>query len=400
VSWAAPVAIGLLLAAGLPRLVWGSPAQRALATAMCSAAVVLVLELDVVRRPLLERGLVPLGALLQCLAITLGAAAAYAMARQVAPEPGRRALSPAAVGVPVALLQCLLFAASGVGAGPSAGALFSDHLDRPAVVVLWLVTAAAAAAAGAVLLPLLRRYGPGLALRRSRFAAGATFVGAVLVGVAGLAMGARLALLVTGQPDAAALVAVAVPLAPLGLAVVAVGVLGVRAATALDPVLRWGRAHLALHRLGGLAGELAAAAPEWGVSSVDDRWSARNPADQLYRRVIAVRDASWTLLGSLDDDAPLERAAEFAAARTGGGRPAAALAEACWLRAAVRERARAGRPSGPRATQFPQRTPEPPGSVDDEAAFLVAVARAWRSPLTAEFLAGSGDDRHSALSAG
>jgi len=299
--------------------------------------------------------------------------------------------------VPVVLLQCLLFGVSGVAGRPVAGALFLDGVDRPAVVLLWLVTAGAAAAAGAVLLPLLRRYGPALALRRSRFAVACTFTGAVLVGFGGLATGVRMVLRAAHWPAAAGLVGGAVPLAPLGLAVVAVGVLAVRAATLLDPVLHWGRAHLALLRLAGLAAELAAAAPEWAISSVADRWSVRNPAGQLYRRVIAIRDASWTLLGSLDGDAPLERAAEFAAGRVGPGRPEAALAEACWLREAVRKRARAGRPSGPRATQFPQRPPEPPGSVDDEAAFLVAVARAWSSPLIAEFLGG---DRHSALSAG
>jgi hypothetical protein len=397
-SWAGPVAIGLLLAAGLPRLVSGSPSQRALATALCSSATVLAVELDVVQRPLAGLGLVPFSALVQCLGVTAAAAAGYALARQVAPEPLRPVLSPAAAGLPVALLQCVLFAVAGVADRPSTGRLFLDHVDRPAVVLLWVVTAAAAAAAGAVLLPLLRHYGPGLPLLRSRFAVACTFAGAVVVGFAGAAAGAQLVLRAAGWPGVARVVAEASPLAPLGLAVVAVGVLTARAATALDPVLRWCRDHRALRGLAGLAAELSAATPEWAVSSVEDRWSVRNPAGQLYRRVIAIRDASWTLLGALDGDAPLERAAEFARSRAGAGPEAAALAEACWLREALRERAGAARTADPRPAQFPEPSPEPPGSLDDEAALLVAVARAWSSPLIAEFLdAGA---HHSALRAG
>jgi hypothetical protein len=189
----------------------------------------------------------------------------------------------------------------------------------------------------------------------------------------------------------ARLVAGATPLAPAGLAVVAVGVLAVRVSTALDPLRRWLRAHRAVRRLAGLAAELRAATPEWAASSVEDHWSLRDPSGRLYRTVIAIRDASATLLGALDGDAPLERAAAFARARCGPGVPAAALAEACWLRLALRQRAATPRPADSVAAQFPERTAEPPGSLDDEAAFLVAVARSWSSPLVAEFLDGAGD---------
>jgi hypothetical protein len=390
-GWAAPVAAGLLLVAGLPRLVWGSPAQRALAAALCCSAGVLVVELDAVQDLLARLGLVPLGALVQCLATTGAAAAAYAVARQVAPQAQRPRPSPAVAALPVALLQCVLFAASGAADRPPTGTLFLDGFDRPAVMLLWAVTAAAAGAAGAVLLPLLRRHGPALPRLRSRIAVACTFAGAVVVGFAGIAMGAQLVLRAAGWPGAARLVAGATPLAPAGLALVAVGVLAVRAAAALDPARRWYRAHRALGELAGLAGELRTATPEWAATSVADRWSVRDPSGRLYRRVIGIRDASTTLLGALDGDAPLERAAAFARARCGPGPAAAALAEACWLREALRRRAAAQRPADPRPAQFPARAAEPPGSLDDEAAFLVAVARAWSSPLVAEFLAGTGD---------
>jgi len=73
----------------------------------------------------------------------------------------------------------------------------------------------------------------------------------------------------------------------------------------------------------------------------------------------------------------------------------AALAEACWLRYAIEARARGARPPGQGAAQFPDRVPEPPGSLSEEADFLVAVARAWRDPLVEEFLAGCfPDDCH------
>src|SRR4051794_27805753 len=183
-SWAGPVAIGLLLAAGLPRLVWGSPAQRALAAALCCSAAVLAVELEAVQRGLAALGLVAFSALGQCLATTAAAAAAYAVARQVAPEPERPRVSPVAAALPVALLQCVLFAVSGVAERPPTGTPFLDAVDRPAVVLLWAVTAAAAGAAGAVLLPLLRRHGPALPLLRSRFAVACTFAGAVVVGLA------------------------------------------------------------------------------------------------------------------------------------------------------------------------------------------------------------------------
>jgi hypothetical protein len=397
-GWAGPVAVGLLLAAGLPRLVRGSPAQRALATALCSSAVVLALEPDVVQRSLGGPGAAPFAALAQCLGITVASAAAYAMARQVAPGAPRPALSPAAAGLPVGLAQCLLFAASGTADRPLAGPLFHAGADRPAVVALWLLTAAAAGAAGAVLVPLLLRHGPGLPLLRSRFAAACTVAGAVVVGFAGVAAGAQLVLRATGRPGAAEALTGAAPLAPLGLAVVAVGVLTARTVTALDPVRRWWRAHRALHRLAGLAAELATAVPEWAATSVEDRWTLRDPAGRLYRRVIAIRDASWTLLGALDDDPARQRAAEFARTRLGAGPAAAALAEACWLHAALRARVAEPRRREPRPVQFPGRHPEPPGSVDDEAAALVAVARAWSSPLVAEFLDRA--DHHAAWRAG
>jgi hypothetical protein len=396
-----PVAIGLLLVAGLPRLVWGSPSQRALATGLCSSAVVLALEVDAVQGPLAGLGAAAYAPLLQCLGVTLAAAAALAMVRQVSPMPLHPTVSPAVVGVPLALLQCLLYAASGVADEPATGRLFLDHTDRPAVVLLWLVTAAGPVAAGAFLLPLLRVHGPALALRRSRFAVACTFAGLVVVGFAGLAMGAQLLLRAAQWPGLGRMVAAATPLAPAGLALVAVGVLVVRAATALDPVVHWGRAHLALRRLDALARELVSAAPEWAVSSVENRWAVRNPGGQLYHRVIAIRDASWTLLGSLDGDVPLDRAAEFATARVGGGPGSAALAEACWLRYAVEVRARGERPAGPQPAQFPERLAEPPGSVDDEAGFLVAVARMWSTPMVEEFVDGltadHSADRHSPL---
>jgi len=81
-------------------------------------------------------------------------------------------------------------------------------------------------------------------------------------------------------------------------------------------------------------------------------------------------------------------AVDFARSRRGPGdeRAVAALAEACWLHYAIEARARGAHPSGPGGAQFPERVPEPPGSLSEEADFLVAVARAWGDPLVGEFL--------------
>lgn len=389
VSWLWTVAVALLLLAGLPRLVWGSPSQRALATGLCSAAIGLTLELDGVEALLAGAGWGQLGTLLQCLAVTLGAAAALGMARQVSPTPLRPQLSPAVAGLPVAALQCALFALADVPAEPVTGRFFVDHADRPAVLALWLVTAAAAVAAGVVLLPVLGRYAPGLELHRARFAVECTVAGLAVAGIGGLATAVELAARLLGRPDVMALAMTGTPLIPIGLAVVAVGVLTGRVLTAVFPLVRWVSAHLALRRLDRLAEELVAAAPEWGISTVEDRWALRNPAGQLYRRVIAIRDVSWTLLGQVDN-AVVGRAMEFARARAGfaGEDAVAALAEACWLRYAVKVRHSGARPPHAGPAHFPERIPEPAGSLHEEAAFLVAVARMWRHPLVEEFLRG------------
>jgi hypothetical protein len=387
VSWVGAVAVALLLLAGLPRLVWGSRSQRALATALCGAALATALEFDEVEQLLAGRGLAAFGTLLQCLFVTLAAGAAFGMAKQVSPTPLRPRISPAAAGLPVAAVQGLLFGLSGVAGAPPTGSLFIDHVGRPAVVALWLVTAAGPVAAGAVLLPVLCRYAPGLPQRRARFAVDCTVAGSVAVGLAGLAMGLQLVAVGIGRADLAAVAAAAAPLAPVGLAVVACGVLAVRVVTTFTPLLRWLSSHRALRKLDGLAAELVAAAPEWDVSTVEDRWAVRNPGDQLYRRVIAIRDASWTLFGLVDNEV-ITRALDFARSRAGfaGEAAVAALAEACWLRYAVEARARGAQPFDATAAHFPERIPEPPGSLHEEAAFLVGLARMWRHPLVDEFL--------------
>ncbi|HZG92268.1 MAG TPA: DUF6545 domain-containing protein, partial [Pseudonocardia sp.] len=138
-----------------------------------------------------------------------------------------------------------------------------------------------------------------------------------------------------------------------------------------------------------LAHRLAEAAPEWGISSVADRRTLRDPGGRLYRRVIAMRDASWTLVGLAEDGAVIERAQDFARSRAGpaGDEAVAVLAEACWLRYAVEAAARGARPVDADAARFPERVPEPAGSLREEAAFLVAVARLWYDPRVEEFLA-------------
>ena len=386
-AWIGAVAVALLLLAGLPRLVWGSRSQRALATALCAAAAVLTLELDGVEQLLADHGHAAYRTLVQCLFVTVAAAAAFGMAKQVSPTPLCPPISPAAAGLPVAAVQGLLFGASGVSASASTGTFFLDHGQRPAVVALWLVTAATPAAAGVVLVPVLWRYAPGVPQRRARFAVECTVAGAVVVGLAGLAMGLQLLATAAGRADLAAAAGNAAQLAPIGLGIVACGVLGVRVATALTPILRWFGSHRALRRLDVLATELVAAAPEWGISSVEDRWAVRNPADQLYRRVIAIRDASWTLFG-LVDNTVLTRALDFARSRAGfaGEQAVAALVEACWIRYAMRARAGGVRPFGADAAHFLERVAEPPGSLRSEAAFLVGVARLWRHPLVEEFV--------------
>jgi hypothetical protein len=199
-----------------------------------------------------------------------------------------------------------------------------------------------------------------------------------------------------GSPALDRVGAAAEPLAPVGLGVVAVGVLGTRLLTAAAPLARWFGDHRALRRLEPLARHLAAAAPEWGISSVADRRTLRDPAGRLYRRVIAVRDASWTLVGLAEDGAVIERAQDFARARAGqaGDEAVAVRAEACWLRYAVEAAARGARPVDADDARFPERVPEPAGSLREEAAFLVAVARMWHDPRVEEFLADPPAHRH------
>ncbi|WP_214407318.1 DUF6545 domain-containing protein [Pseudonocardia lacus] len=387
-SWPTLAAAALLLVAGLPRLVWGSPSQRALATALCSCAVVLLLELDEVEDLLVPSGLTGPATLAQCLYVTLAAAAAFGMARQVSPTPLRPRVSAAAIGVPIAVVQCLLYAASGVHGAPPTHTVFPDHADDPAALGLWVVTAAGPVAAAAVLLPVLRAFGPGLDRLRGRVAVACTFAGLVLVAFAGATMAAQLVVAALGLPGAQRLGVAGTPLAPVGLAVIATGVLAGRALAIVQAVDGWFRAHLALRRLDGLARELGAAVPEWGVTTVEHRWAVREPAGQLYRRVIAIRDASWTLYGMVEGGVAVDCAVDFARSRRGvvGEQEVAALAEACWLRYAIEARARGRRPPGPGAAHFPERVPEPPGSLAEEADFLVAVARVWRDPLIEEFL--------------
>ncbi|MCO1656889.1 DUF6545 domain-containing protein [Pseudonocardia humida] len=387
--WPTVVAAALLLAAGLPRLVWGSPSQRALATALCSCAVVLLLELDEVEDLLGPAGLAGPATLAQCLYVTLAAAAAFGMARQVSPTPLRPRVSAAVIGVPIGVLQCALFAVSGLPGAPPTHAQFPEHVHDPAVLGLWAVTAAGPVAAAAVLLPVLRAFGPGLDRLRGRVAVACTFAGLVLVAFAGATMAAQLVVAAVGLPGVERLGAAGAPLAPTGLAVIAAGVLAGRVLAVVQAIRGWVGAHLALRRLDGLARELGAAVPEWGVTTVEHRWAVRKPAGQLYRRVIAIRDASWTLFGVVEGGFAMECADGFARSRRGslGEQAVAVLAEACWLRYAIEARARGARPPGPGAAHFPERVPEPPGSLSEEADFLVAVARAWRDPLIDEFLA-------------
>jgi hypothetical protein len=387
-SWPTVGAAALLLIAGLPRLVWGSPSQRALATALCSCAVVLLLELDEVEDLLAPTGLTGLATLAQCLYVTLAAAAAFGMARQVSPTPLRPRVSAAVIGVPIGVLQCLLYAVSGVHDSPPTHTVFPDHVDDPAALGLWVVTAAGPVAAATVLLPVLRAFGPGLDRLRGRVAVACTFAGLVLVAFAGATMAAQLVLAAAGWPGVERLGAAGAPLAPTGLAVIASGVLAGRALALAQAAAGWCRAHLALRRLGGLARELETAVPEWGVTTLGHRWAVRKPAGQLYRRVIAIRDASWTLYGVVEGGVAVDCAVDFARSRRGSAdeHAGAALAEACWLRYAIAARARGARPQGHSAAHFPERVPEPPGSLSEEADFLVAVARAWRDPLIEEFL--------------
>jgi hypothetical protein len=320
--------------------------------------------------------------------VTLAAAAAFGMAQQVSPTPLRPGLSAAVVGVPIAVLQCALYAASGVHGAAPTHALFPDHADDPAALGLWVVTAAGPVAAAAVLLPVLRAFGPGLDRLRGRVAVACTFAGLVLVAFAGATAAAQLVLAAAGWPGVERLGAAGAPLAPTGLAVIASGVLAGRALALAQAARGWCRAHLALRRLDGLARELGEAVPEWGATTVEHRWAVRKPAGQLYRRVIAIRDASWTLYGVVEGGVAVDCAVDFARSRRGpvDEQSVAALAEACWLRYAIEARARGARASGHGGAQFPERVPEPPGSLSEEADFLVAVARAWRDPLVGEFL--------------
>lgn len=172
-------------------------------------------------------------------------------------------------------------------------------------------------------------------------------------------------------------------LSSAGLTLIAAGFIAPRLATAVDRPRRWLSAQIAVRRLSALADELAEAAPEWALRGDRTPTSLRDPSIRLYRQVILIRDASWTLLGSVDD-ALIAEAVTFARRWAGSDneQAVAALAEACWLSHAVRVR-RSGHGTPPHGDQdlviLDRASDEAIGSLDDEADFLVAVAGAWRN---------------------
>jgi len=124
------------------------------------------------------------------------------------------------------------------------------------------------------------------------------------------------------------------------------------------------------------------------------RWQLRHSITRLYHVIIGIRDASWSMLGRVDDDI-VAAAIEFAGQHHGKQDEVAlaSLAEACWLSYAVRvweppvnDTPLSPRPETVADPQFLRRSDhEPLGSIEEELAFLGPLADAWRDPLLIEF---------------
>lgn len=388
--WLDVVPLAALLAAGLPRLAAHSPRQRALAGAFVAAALALALESDLVETAVTTGTGSTILVFIQCLAVTAAAAATYGLARRVSLAPLFQPVPPLAAAAPVALCQGVLLYLADTTAAPPTHDFFLAHAHQPQIVGLWCVTTGAAGAAGALLLLVVRQYGPGMAGRGLRFASRCIQLGVLLLIPAALLRGAQVLVATADAADAdAAEIHLADPaLAPAGLTLIAVGVLAARSVPLLKPLERWFSAHRALRRLSRLAAELIAAAPEWGDATEASAWSLRDPSGQLYLKVILIRNASFSLWGGYTDDALIGQALAFAQDRVASGRytDMLAVAEACWLRAAINNRARGTEPNTAEV-EFGDRGPAgPAGSLRDDTAFLLAVERTWSGPLVEEFL--------------
>lgn len=147
----------------------------------------------------------------------------------------------------------------------------------------------------------------------------------------------------------------------------------------------WIAAHVVRWRLHMLAGHLQTATPELDRNRIRG-WTPRDPEVQLHYRIITMRDAEWALLGFVDEKvaAAAWRAAKESC-RGADSREVQALATACVLHLAIRARA-AGKIPVISKIEFPQMLADGPlRSIWQEAADLLAIQRAWDSPVALTF---------------
>lgn len=383
-SWLAyATALGLVLV-GVRR--WGGNAisRRCIGVAAAAAGAALIVGLPPLPQWLGSWEVPHLGMLVQALLICTAGTALFAAAQRVAMSATLLSVPPVGVGLSISAIQVtLFFAATGNG-----------RTDDPQIEVamLWVVTVGWPAVAAAVLLSSLRLWGSTLR-GPTRTTAELLRVGLLVLAMGGLLHGLRF-LPVAPAPRHHA-VAVATQLSDaitvVGLLTIALGLAVPDLSKLAAPAWRWGRAALVLHRLRQLATELGEATPEWDSGGPTPSWAwsdARHLEPAVYRAVIRIRDATWTLLGAVEDVEIRHAITVALRARPGGRQIAvAALAEACWLRRAVHRRTHGSAPpTRPYALRVLERAPdEAIGSLDDEVAFLSAVARAWRSRTARSF---------------
>lgn len=376
----------LLLLAGLPRLTSRSPGRRAVAVALCASAVVVALSAADIRALLWSPGLASSAVLAQCLGATIAAAALFAAVRRISiAGSGVLQWSPVAIGLPIVLLQGVLFYTAG-GADLDGSSFFARA--SPEAMALWFVTVSGPVAVGVVFLLLVYQYAPGIARRWIRVAVHGVGGCVLVLDVVAVVVTAGFVVAWSGPDESVAdtingAVSVGGSVATAALSVVAVILLVLRAATNLNPLSAWLYAHWSLYRLDRLARVLVATVPEWSRErGLLDRHSVRHPARQLYPRVIAIRDMSWTLLGRVDTPLIVE-ACRYATAvyPTHHEDAVTALAEACWLRVAV-VRPHAEIESD---VEYIEHGSGDQVSLRDDVTFLVAVERAWRGPHARRF---------------
>ncbi|GAA4554876.1 hypothetical protein GCM10023175_53970 [Pseudonocardia xishanensis] len=303
----------------------------------------------------------------------------FALARRAAPMSWIVGVPPTAAGLLIALCQIV------IGEAPSVEEPRPETLAQTEVAALVVVTTVAVGLSAAMLAANTMPFLGYIRRRTDRLAAILIAFGLLTAGFGGLLQAALL--LGGGLTDStqrANLTAVSLIIVS-GPVIAAAGVAARAAVDVSRPLRRLARSYVSYRRLRPLAAFLGEAAPQWRQGVEQNRWQdARRlrPAQlqaRLYQRVIMLRDASWTLLGVIDDHV-VDHAVDFATrchSRPGRKHQVEATAEACWLACAFERAARPGAATEQLVIVEDARDTTL-GDLAEEAKFLESVARALR----------------------